>query len=162
MFQFKALNIYVADHNDHRCEPYRLTNTTTNIGGMGKRWTQRLPLECNPIMPSLGFPGLQCRRCRFNPWVGKIPLQKVTETHSSIIAWEPMERGAWRAAVHRVTRVRHNLVPKQQHNNTILIANSGDCQPANRENTITLNYEILSITSNMQMTPPLRQKVKRN
>ena len=26
----------------------------------------------------------------------------------------PMDRGAWRATVHGVTRVRHNLVAKQQ------------------------------------------------
>ena len=26
----------------------------------------------------------------------------------------PMERGAWRATVHRVARVRHDLVTKQQ------------------------------------------------
>ena len=33
----------------------------------------------------------QCRRCkrhRFNPWVGKIPLKKEIATHSSILAWK--------------------------------------------------------------------------
>ena len=31
-------------------------------------------------------------------------------THSSILAWRiPMDRGAWRATVHRVARVRHDL-----------------------------------------------------
>ena len=42
-----------------------------------------------------GFPGgtsgkelaCQCRRRRFDPWVRKIPLEKETATHSSIIAW---------------------------------------------------------------------------
>ena len=32
----------------------------------------------------------QCRRCKrlkFNPWAGKIPLQKETATRSSILAW---------------------------------------------------------------------------
>ena len=29
----------------------------------------------------------QCRRLRFNPWVGKIPLEKEIATHSSILAW---------------------------------------------------------------------------
>ena len=40
-----------------------------------------------------GFPGgsvgkkihLQCRKCRFNPWVGKIPWSMTT--YSSILAW---------------------------------------------------------------------------
>ena len=39
------------------------------------------------------------------------PLEKVMAAHSSIVA---MDRGAWRAAVHGVTRVRHDLVTKQQ------------------------------------------------
>ena len=30
---------------------------------------------------------LHCRRPRFNPWVGKIPLEKGMATHSSILAW---------------------------------------------------------------------------
>jgi len=43
-----------------------------------------------------GFPGGTsgkepiCRRgkrCRFDPWVGKIPLEKGRATHSSILAW---------------------------------------------------------------------------
>ena len=29
----------------------------------------------------------QCRRCRFDPWVGKIPLRKGVAIHSSILAW---------------------------------------------------------------------------
>ena len=34
-------------------------------------------------------------------------------SHSSILAWgNPMDRGAWWATVHRVARVRHNLVIK--------------------------------------------------
>ena len=30
----------------------------------------------------------QCSRLRFDPWVGKIPLEKELATHSSILAWE--------------------------------------------------------------------------
>ena len=34
-------------------------------------------------------------------------------THSSILAWRiPMDRGAWQATVHGVTRVGHNLATK--------------------------------------------------
>ena len=40
---------------------------------------------------------------RFHLWVGKIPLQKDTATHSSILAWRiAMDRGAWWATVHGV------------------------------------------------------------
>ena len=43
-----------------------------------------------------GFPGdsvvkvstCQCRERGFNPWVGRIPLEKEMATHSSILAWE--------------------------------------------------------------------------
>ena len=28
------------------------------------------------------------RRCKFNPWVRKIPLEKGMATYSSILAWE--------------------------------------------------------------------------
>ena len=46
----------------------------------------------------MGFPGgvsgkdrtFQCRtqkKCRFDPWVGKIPLEEGMATHSNILAW---------------------------------------------------------------------------
>ena len=31
---------------------------------------------------------LQCGRPGFNPWVGKISLEKETATHSSTLAWK--------------------------------------------------------------------------
>ena len=42
------------------------------------------------------------------------PLEKEMATHSSILAWGIMVRGAWQATVHGVERVRPNLVTKQQ------------------------------------------------
>ena len=43
-------------------------------------------------------------RLRFDPWVGKIPLEEGMATHPSVIAWRnPMDRGAWCAIEsHRV------------------------------------------------------------
>ena len=36
-------------------------------------------------------------------------------THSSILAWKnPMDRGAWQAIVHDITKVGHNLATEQQ------------------------------------------------
>ena len=32
-------------------------------------------------------PCRRCKRCSFNPWVGKIPLEEGMATHSSILAW---------------------------------------------------------------------------
>ena len=44
---------------------------------------------------------LQCGRPRFNPWVGKIPLEKEMASHPSTLAWKiPWTyRGAWWATV---------------------------------------------------------------
>ena len=50
------------------------------------------------LAQSRGFPGgasgkeptSQCRRhkrCRFDPWVRKVPLEESVATHSSILAW---------------------------------------------------------------------------
>ena len=37
------------------------------------------------------------------------PLEEGMATHSSILAWRiPMDRGAWQATIHGVTRVRHD------------------------------------------------------
>ena len=41
------------------------------------------------------------------------PLEKQIATHSSILAWRiPMDREAWRATVHEVSRVRYHLGAK--------------------------------------------------
>ena len=47
-------------------------------------------------------------------WVGSLgwedPLEEGMATHSSILAWRiPMDRGAWQAEVHRVTKSRIQL-----------------------------------------------------
>ena len=37
------------------------------------------------------------------------PLEEAWATHSSVLAWKtPTDRGAWRAAVHGITRGRHS------------------------------------------------------
>ena len=51
----------------------------------------------------MGFPGgsdgkesaCQCRRHGFDPWVGKIPLEKEMATHSSILAWSLVGYSPW-------------------------------------------------------------------
>ena len=45
---------------------------------------------------------------------GEDPLEKGMATHPSILAWRiHMDKGAWQAKVHGVTRVRHDLATKQ-------------------------------------------------
>ena len=51
----------------------------------------------------------------FEPWVGKIPLEKEMATHSSILAWEIpwIEKPGGPQSI-RSQRVEHDLVTKQQ------------------------------------------------
>ena len=48
----------------------------------------------------------QCRRCEFDPWVGKIPLEKEMPP-TPVFSLEPgkdMDRGTWQATVHGVPK----------------------------------------------------------
>ena len=64
----------------------------------------------------------QCRRRRFDPWVGKIPGsgRSLGEGNGNPLQYSclenPMDRGAWWATVHGVSRVRHDWATKQQQN----------------------------------------------
>ena len=55
---------------------------------------------------------LECRRTRFSPWVRKIPWRRKWQPLQYSCLENPMDRGAWRAIVHRIPRVRHNLATK--------------------------------------------------
>ena len=55
-------------------------------------------------------------------------LEKDIAMHSSILAWKnPMDRGAWRATVHRVARVVHDSVTKPPPVGTACRQSSLDC-----------------------------------
>ena len=45
-------------------------------------------------------------------------LEKAMATHSSVLAWRILARGAWQATVHGITRVRHGLVTKPSPGST--------------------------------------------
>ena len=53
---------------------------------------------------------LQCRRPGFDPWVGKIPWRKHGNPLQDSCLGNPMHRGAWWAAVHGATKVRHQTL----------------------------------------------------
>ena len=51
---------------------------------------------------------------RFGTW--DYPLEEGMATHSSILAWRiPMDRGAWGATVHRVTKSQTQLKRLSMH-----------------------------------------------
>ena len=61
-------------------------------------------------------PTCQCRRCVFDPWVEKIPLEKVVATHSSILAWEiPWTEEPGGLQSMGLQRVRYVQATKQQN-----------------------------------------------
>ena len=61
------------------------------------------PLLCNDPVAQWQRICLQCRRHRQE--TRKIPWRKEMATHSSILAWKsPMDRGAWQAEVHGVSK----------------------------------------------------------
>ena len=63
-------------------------------------------------------PACQCRkhkRCRFNPWVGKIPWRRSWQPTPVFLPGESMDRGAWRATVHRVAKSRTWLKQLNMH-----------------------------------------------
>ena len=47
---------------------------------------------------------LQYRRCRFAPWVSKIPWRWKWQLTPVFLFENPMDRGAWQATVHGVTK----------------------------------------------------------
>ena len=69
-------------------------------------------------MSTLGFPErwlsskesagtancLQCRCPAFNPWVGKIPLERKWQPTLVFSLGNPMDRGAWWATVHGIAK----------------------------------------------------------
>ena len=46
----------------------------------------------------------RCKRCRFNPWIRKIPEERNGNPLQYSSLENPMDRGAWWATVHRVTK----------------------------------------------------------
>ena len=46
----------------------------------------------------------QCRRLRFHPWVGKIPWRRKWQPTPAFLPGNPMDTGAWRAAVPAVAK----------------------------------------------------------
>ena len=59
-----------------------------------------------------GFPGgasgkepaCQCRRCKFNPWLGSIPWRRARQPITVFLPKNPVNRGTWQATVHGVTK----------------------------------------------------------
>ena len=45
-----------------------------------------------------------CRRCRFHPWVRKIPWRRKCQPTPVFLRGKPMDRGAWWVTVHEIEK----------------------------------------------------------
>ena len=69
--------------------------------------------ESFPGGPSSKESDCQCRRCRrcgFDPWVGKIPWRRAWQPTPVFLPGEPHDRGAWQATAHGFTKSRTKLI----------------------------------------------------
>ena len=61
----------------------------------------------------------QCRRhkrCAFDPWAGKIPLERARQPTLVFLLGEPKDRGAWRAIANRVAESDRIEATQPTHN----------------------------------------------
>ena len=74
-----------------------------------------------------GFPGGACgkepswqrRRCRSDPWAGKIPWRRHGNPSQYCCLENPVDRGAWQATVHRLTQTQTRLKQLRTHTYSI-------------------------------------------
>ena len=96
-------------------------NSTGSFQGNGIFWyPDHIGILSEAICVKRDFPGddsgkestCQCRRQRrpgFDPWVGKIPRKGNGNPVQCSCLENPMDRGAWRATVHRVAKTQTQL-----------------------------------------------------
>ena len=60
----------------------------------------------------------RCRRHGFNPWVRKIPWRGKWQPTPVCLLGNPLDRGAWQATVHGVTK--ESDMTKQLNNNILM------------------------------------------
>ena len=71
------------------------------------KWVNSLRRKSLPSWLSGKESACQCRRRKryeFNPWVRKIPWSKKCLLTAVFLPGDSMDRGAWRATIHRVTK----------------------------------------------------------
>ena len=61
------------------------------------------------------------KRHGFHPWVRKIPWRREWLTIPIFLLGNPMDREAWQATVHGVTRVGHDLAANHHHHISLII-----------------------------------------
>ena len=85
-----------------------LVSSLSSIPRVINVYLNNIPTLCRlPRCASGKEPTCQCRRqkrCRFDPWVGKIPWRRTLQPTPVFLPGESHGRGAWKATVHRVAK----------------------------------------------------------
>ena len=86
------------------CDHPHLPSGTISTFGF---WDMMLVVLGSPSDAGSKEPSCQCsrrKRCRFDPWVGKISWRRVSSPLQYSCLENPMDRRAWQAIVHRVAK----------------------------------------------------------
>ena len=88
-------------------------------------------MQCLKILPGFlyGLPrwrhgkdstcqGRRCKRCRFSPWIRKIPWSRKWQPTQYSCLENSMDRGTWLATVHGVSKSRTPQTYTQTHRHT--------------------------------------------
>ena len=96
----------------------RSWNFSKGFNPSGRRVGIVTPLQRHTVFPGGSVVQESTRQCwwsRFDPWVGKVPGEENGSPLQYSCLGNLTDRGAWRAAVHGVSkRVKHDLATKQQ------------------------------------------------
>ena len=85
---------------------YGVTQSWTRLKGLSS--SSSSCLKGLPWWLSGNEPICQCKRLRFNPWMGKIPWRRKWQPTPSCLG-NPMDKGAWQITAHRVTKESDTL-----------------------------------------------------
>ena len=110
------------------------------------------------VIPMLSHHLSQCRgckRCRFHPWVGKLPGGGHDNPLQYSCLENPMDRGAWRPAVHRVAKSQTGLSNGNNKINPCFPGPLEDCVNASytRKTTRTSGMALLTVCNRPEYTP---------
>ena len=88
---------------------------------------------------------LQCRRCGFDSWVGKIPWRRTWQPNPVFLPGESMDWGSWWATVHRLEKSRTWLKWKNTHTQAHVLAAASSAAVNIAGTCIFLNYSCVWI-----------------
>ena len=101
VWQLQSIGSQTVGHNPCNLTQHTHSTPHYNFGASlaAQQWRTWLPMQETQV---------------WSCWVGKNPCGREWQLTPDSCLENPMDRGAWQATVHWVTRVRHNLSSKKQ------------------------------------------------